>query len=108
MLFGQVPNMFCRRPRPVLDDVLQDRPTPLEQTIGPQAAEPEATEPEDIEPEVVKSETTKPETVCYPFSFHTLPASAKVSITFCFSHFYLNFFRFMPITFGTFRELICG
>ena len=34
--------------------------------------------------------------------------SAKVSITFCFSHFYLSFFRFMPITFGTFRELICG
>ena len=80
MLFGQVPNMFCRRPRPVLDDVLQDRPTPLEQTIGPQTAEPEATEPEDIEPEVVESETTEPETVCYPFSFHTFPAAHLLSI----------------------------
>jgi len=35
-------------------------------------------------------------------------ASAKVRITFYFSHFFPDFSRIMPITFAPFWALICG
>ena len=81
MLFGQVPNMFCRCPQPVLGDVPQGRPIPFEQTIGPETTEniesegieSEVIESEIIESEVIESGTTDPETVCYPFPFTSFP-----------------------------------